>query len=64
LVENVLLIHFSDDGRGYGISRSSAIATISSSGLSIVEGLIEQLNGEIEFFDDGGACTEMKIQLA
>jgi len=55
---------YSDDGRGYGISRSNAIATISSSGLSIVEGLIEQLDGEIEFFDDSGACTEMKIQLA
>lgn len=63
LTDEFLVIKYCDDGRGYGISRAKAIATISSSGLSIVEGLIDQLNGEIEFFDDEGACTEMKIRL-
>ena len=36
LEDNKLVILYSDDGRGYGISRTNAIATISSSGLSIV----------------------------
>ncbi len=64
LDDNLLFIRYSDDGRGYGISRAATKGSIGSSGLSIVEGLIEQLDGEIEFFDDEGACAEMKIQLA
>jgi len=60
---DVLLIRYSDDGRGYGIRRSDAISSISSSGLSIVEGLIEQLNGEIKLYDNDGACAEMRISL-
>ncbi|MCR9171103.1 MAG: PAS domain-containing protein [bacterium] len=64
LTESLLSIRYSDDGKGYGISRSNAMENVQSSGLSIVEGLIEQLNGEIEFYDDGGACTEMKIRLS
>ncbi|XOV66094.1 MAG: sensor histidine kinase [Fluviicola sp.] len=61
--DNMLVIRYSDDGRGYGISRTHTLANISSSGLSIVEGLIQQLNGEIVFYDEGGACTEMKIEV-
>lgn len=58
-----LVIRYSDDGRGYGISRPESISSITSSGLSIVAGLIEQLNGEITFYDDKGACAEMRINL-
>lgn len=62
--EETLNIYYSDDGKGYGILQTNPAGNIGSSGLSIVQGLIEQLNGEIEFFDKGGACAEMKIQLS
>lgn len=61
--EDILAINYSDSGKGYGLNQTTSMANITSSGLSIVEGLIDQLNGEIEFYDEEGACARIRIDL-
>jgi len=56
----ILKVLFCDNGKGYGKQLDSIIET-DSFGLTIIEGLSEQLNGSINFFDSEGACAELKI---
>ena len=55
-------ITYCDDGFGYGEALSS-IREGSSFGLAIIDGLIEQLDGEISLYDDQGACAHLKLDL-
>jgi len=56
----ILKVLYCDNGKGYGKQLDSIIET-DSFGLTIIKGLSEQLNGSINFFDNEGACAELKI---
>lgn len=60
--DETLLIKYCDNGKGYG-GKLNTLDDLSSFGLTIIEGLAEQLNGSIKFYDDEGACAELKINL-
>ena len=60
--DHVVSIQYRDNGKGYG-DQLNAIKETNAFGLSIIKGLIDQLNGSIEFYDDNGACTLIKIKI-
>jgi PAS domain S-box-containing protein len=55
-----LLIKFCDNGKGYREKFNTSIES-SSFGLNIIEGLVDQLSGSIRFFNEKGACAEIRI---
>jgi two-component system CheB/CheR fusion protein len=61
--ENMLNLTFCDNGVGYGEALSSILEG-NSFGIAIINGLIEQLDGSIELYDEQGACTQLKIDLS
>lgn len=60
---NYLNLKYADNGNGFGKVFLNSIEESDSFGITIMQGLIEQLNGEISFFDKDGANTEIKIKL-
>ncbi|RFC55887.1 sensor histidine kinase [Brumimicrobium aurantiacum] len=60
--ENFLYITYCDDGVGYQEDLNE-IRESDSFGIAIIDGLIEQLNGTIELFNDPGACTKLIIDV-
>jgi two-component sensor histidine kinase len=58
--DKVLSILYCDNGIGYGKHLTSGKPD-DSFGLTIIEGLADQLDGSIEFFDDNGACARLEI---
>jgi PAS domain S-box-containing protein len=56
----ILFIKFCDNGKGYG-EKFNTSRERSSFGLNIIEGLVDQLSGSIRFFDEKGACAEIRI---
>ena len=56
----ILKLYYCDNGKGYG-AEINKIAENESFGMTIIEGLADQLNGSIKIFDNGGACAELKI---
>ncbi|TXB66921.1 PAS domain S-box protein [Vicingus serpentipes] len=58
---NELVIEYSDNGLGYSEESLKSIKQSSSFGLSIIEGLVDQLNGNIQFFNNNGARAKIKI---
>lgn len=56
----ILFIKFCDNGKGYG-EKFNVSRERSSFGLDIIEGLVDQLSGSIRFFDEKGACAEIRI---
>lgn len=58
---NELVIDYSDNGIGYSEESLKSINQSSSFGLSIIEGLVDQLNGNIQFFNNNGARAKIKI---
>lgn len=58
-----ITIHYSDDGIGFPINILEQVRTIDSFGISIIKGLIEQINGNIEFYNNEGANTLIKINI-
>lgn len=58
---NELVIEYSDNGIGYSEESLKSINQSSSFGLSIIEGLVDQLNGNIQFFNNNGARAKIKI---
>ena len=59
--DTAIIILFSDNGKGYGTSFDSTVDNGNSMGIGIMKGLAEQLSGTIRFFNDNGACAELKI---
>lgn len=62
VTDNVLSILYRDNGKGYGDLLKN-IKTTRSFGLTIIQALIRQLKGSIEFYDDHGACAKIKITM-
>lgn len=60
---NYLNLKYADNGNGFGKVFLNNILESDSFGITIMQGLIEQLNGEINFFDKDGANAEIKIKL-
>lgn len=60
---NYLKLKYADNGNGFGKVFLNGILESDSFGITIMQGLIEQLNGEINFFDKEGANAEIKIKL-
>jgi PAS domain S-box-containing protein len=60
---NYLKLKYADNGNGFGKVFLNGILESDSFGITIMQGLIEQLNGEINFFDKDGANAEIKIKL-
>lgn len=60
--DDVLSINYKDNGIGYG-KRLASIAEDNSFGISIIEGLVDQLDGTIKFYDENGACAKLEIDL-
>lgn len=61
LKENdILKLYFCDNGKGYG-AEIDKLTENDSFGMTIIEGLVDQLNGSIKIFDNRGACTELRI---
>jgi PAS domain S-box-containing protein len=60
---NHLLIKYCDNGKGFGTDFLAQINSFDSFGMSIIQGLIDQLNGEIKFYDENGAIVEIVIDL-
>jgi PAS domain S-box-containing protein len=63
LEDNYLKLKYADNGNGFGKVFLNGILETDSFGITIMQGLIEQLNGEINFFDKDGANAEIKIKL-
>ncbi|PWH84907.1 sensor histidine kinase [Brumimicrobium oceani] len=59
---NILSLIYCDNGVGYGEVINS-IREDNSFGIAIIDGLTEQLDGTIDFYDDSGACALLKIDL-
>ena len=57
-------IIYVDNGKGYDLKSSKEPENLKSFGLNIVLGLVDQLNGTIEFRNDNGACADIKINKA
>ncbi|WP_027421237.1 sensor histidine kinase [Crocinitomix catalasitica] len=56
-----LIIKYSDNGVGFTDPSLQSIEDSESFGLSIITGLIDQLNGRIEFSNENGALTTIRI---
>lgn len=56
-----IIINYSDNGVGFSQTSVKSIEDSDSFGLSIMMGLINQLNGSIEFYNQNGASTKIKI---
>lgn len=59
---NYLSIIYRDNGKGYG-DLLNTIKTTNSFGLTIIQALLRQLKGSIEFYDDNGACAKLQINV-
>jgi PAS domain S-box-containing protein len=59
--KNQLIINYSDNGIGFSQTSLKSIEDSDSFGLSIIKGLIDQLNGSIEFYNENGASIKIKI---
>jgi PAS domain S-box-containing protein len=60
---NNLKIKYCDNGKGFGADFLAQIDTCDSFGISIMQGLIDQLSGQIRYFDEDGASVEIIIDL-
>jgi PAS domain S-box-containing protein len=58
-----LFLKYSDNGKGFGNEFLANIDDCDSFGISIIQGLIDQLNGVIRYYDREGALAEMVIDL-
>jgi two-component sensor histidine kinase len=56
-----LEIIYSDNGMGYTEEVLNKTDDLDTFGLSIINGLTEQLNGTIFFYNNNGACAQIKI---
>ena len=56
-----ITIKFCDNGKGYASDVFGNIDQLDSFGLMIIKGLIDQLDGKIRFYNNGGACTEIRV---
>ena len=61
--DQLLIIKYNDNGKGYGADFLSKVQSCETLGISIMQGLIDQLHGKIEFFDQKGANVEIQIDL-
>lgn len=60
---NLLIIKYCDNGIGFSSHFLTHLESNNSFGISIMQGLIDQLNGEIKYFNEQGAIVEIKIDL-
>ncbi|MFK7786849.1 MAG: PAS domain-containing protein [Crocinitomicaceae bacterium] len=60
--DELLSINYKDNGIGYGDGLTS-IKENNSVGMSIINGLADQLDGSIQFYDEDGACAKLEIDL-
>lgn len=58
-----LLIIYKDNGIGFSNEFLNSVLKIKSYGINIVNSLVKQLNGEIQFSNEGGAKIQIKINL-
>lgn len=56
-----ITIKFCDNGQGYANNIIQNMDQLESFGLMIIKGLIDQLDGTIHFYNDGGACAEIRV---
>jgi two-component sensor histidine kinase len=56
--DHQLVLQVADDGRGYDPAEASAAASL---GGSIIEGLVQQLRGEMTVMTDGGVRTVVRL---
>lgn len=62
-MENEMLkVVYCDNGNGYG-KKVDTILENDSFGLTIIEGLTDQLNGSIKLYDNSGACADLRINI-
>ena len=59
--DNEITILFMDNGVGFSKKVLHKTHEFNTFGLSIIEGLTEQLNGSICYYNNNGACIEIKI---
>jgi two-component sensor histidine kinase len=59
--DNKITILFMDNGVGFSKKVLHKTNEFNTFGLSIIEGLTEQLNGSICYYNNNGACIEIKI---
>jgi two-component sensor histidine kinase len=57
-------IVYGDNGKGYDLKSSKELQHLQSFGLNIVLGLVNQLNGTIEFRNNDGAYADIKLNKA
>ncbi len=62
-VNSELFIKYCDNGKGFGADFLEKIDDCDSFGISIMQGLIDQLNGVIRYYDSEGAIVEIIIDL-
>ena len=60
LEKNELIINYSDNGIGFSKKALKSIENDNSNGLSIVNGLVDQLDGNIKFYNNNGASAKIK----
>lgn len=60
--DHILYLIYRDNGVGYGEFLNS-IRERNSFGITIIDGLVDQLNGSIELYNENGACAKLKINL-
>jgi PAS domain S-box-containing protein len=56
-----IIINYSDNGIGFSQTSLKSIESPDSFGLYIITGLIDQLNGNIQFYNENGASIKIKI---
>jgi PAS domain S-box-containing protein len=59
--DNELIMIYSDNGIGYNEELLTKNSELNTFGLTIVKGLVEQLGGTIQIYNDNGACVRIKI---
>lgn len=60
--EGKLILNYSDNGKGYGKEILQNQEGTDSFGMTIIKGLIDQIDGSIRFYNDQGACTEIILK--
>ena len=60
--DNVISILFSDNGIGFSEEALNKTDEFNTLGLSILAGLTEQINGTINYYNNNGACIQIKVK--
>jgi PAS domain S-box-containing protein len=61
IIDNELVMFYSDNGIGYNQETLTQNNELNTFGLSIVKGLVEQLDGSMHIYNNKGACVKIEI---